>query len=203
MRTILLVAMCGLLVACTTKPIFPPEVMKNVETNTFNFKAWKEQASHLSSANVIPRKVELEAEILNVIRKPEGVVVVVQQREIERYPGYGLKHVKRNASLLFAIALKGHPELSLLQPGNELIVVGTTDRPSVELIDGTPTVLPHLLAQCLHLVKTNGLEVLDTPWQGSMGYYPPEQRTVCLEETTGSALPSGGQADEQKSATGS
>jgi starvation-inducible outer membrane lipoprotein len=202
MRIILLVAMCGLLAACTTKPIFPPEVMTNVETDTFDFKTWKEHASHPSSANVIPRKVELEAEILNVIQKPNGVVVVAQQRVLEKYPGYGPKHVKRNDSLWFAIAFNGHPELSLLQPGNELIVVGTTDRPSAELIDGTPTVLPHLLAQCLHLVKTNGLEVLDTPWQGSMGYYPPEQRTVCLEETTGSSLPSG-QEDEQKSATGS
>ena len=46
MRIIGLFAMCLWLEACTTTPLFPPEVLKDVEANTFDAKAWKEQTSY-------------------------------------------------------------------------------------------------------------------------------------------------------------
>lgn len=204
MRIIGLFATCILFAACTTPPIFPPEIMKDVETDTFDFKAWKEQTYHPSTANFVSRKVELGGQILKAIQKPEGVVILADEQPIEKYPGYGPKTVKREGSFGFAIVFNGSLEPGMLQAGNKLAVVGTTGGAITEMIDGAPRVLPHLLARCLHIWKTQGVEVLDVPWEGSMGYYPPEHRTFCLEDRKGSSLSNGSsQADEEKGSAGS
>lgn len=77
MRTTVLFIMCTLLIACTTPPLFPPEVMKDVATNTFALNAWKEQTSYPSNTPFVSHKVELEGQILKVIPKREGVVILV------------------------------------------------------------------------------------------------------------------------------
>jgi len=123
MRMIGLFAMCVLLEACTMMPMFPPEVMKNVETNTFDVEAWQAQTYRPSNAGFVPHKVELGGEIIEVIRKPEGVVLLVEEQPIENHPAYGSKSVERGDTFWYAIAFNGSPESSMLRRGNKLVVV--------------------------------------------------------------------------------
>ncbi len=180
--------------ACTTRPFFSPEITKDAETDTFDLKAWKEQADHPSGTSFVPHKVELGGQFIKVLSKEEGVVILAEEKSLERYPGYDPTWGKREGAFVFAIVFKGSLEPSMLEAGNELAVVGTTDRPGPELIDGTPKVLPHLNAQCLHIWKTKEAALHHIPWTGSMGYYPPENRTFCLENTKRRLLSTGGQS---------
>ena len=189
MRLIGLFAMCVLLEACTITPMFPPEIMKNVETSTFDVGAWQEQTYSHPNAGFVPHKVELGGEIIEVIRKPEGVVLLVEEQPIENHPTYGSKSVERD-SFWYAVAFNGSPEPSMLQRGNKLVVVGTTDRAGTEMIGGAPRVLPHLQAQCLHIWNTRELEPAEFSYYGgAMGYHPPEERTFCQREDSGRSLP--------------
>lgn len=54
-----------LLEVCTidaraTTPILHRAIMKDVEKDSVDFKAWKVKAYHLSSAHFVPHKVELQ-----------------------------------------------------------------------------------------------------------------------------------------------
>ena len=191
MRTITVCVICvvgGFSGACTTPPLFPSAIMKDVEMNSFDFTAWKEQAIHPSTVNVVPQKVELGGEILHVIRRPQGFVILAEEQAIEQYPGYCPECVKRQRPFTFAIIFTGFLEPSMLQAGNELAVIGTTDGTDPELIDGTPQVLPHLTAECLHIWKTKEASLHSVPWEGSMGYYPPDHQTFCIETSTRSVF---------------
>jgi len=192
MRTMGLFAMCVLMTACTTTPMFPPEIMKGVEKDTFDFKAWKEQAYH-SSAQFVPHKVELGGRIIKVIRKPEGVIILAEKQPIEQYPGYGANSADQESPFMYAILFNGFPEPGMLQVGNPLAVVGATDRAGTEVIGWAPISLPHLLAQCLHIWNIQGLKTVDVfPYEGAMGYYPSEERTFCIKESEGRSLSAGG-----------
>ncbi len=186
--------------ACTTPPIFPPEIMKDVETNTFDFKAWKDQAHQTSTTNMPPHKVELGARILNVIRNPQGIIILAEEQAIEKYAGYCPKCVKRDYPSTFAIVFAGSlDDPGMLEAGNELAVVGTTDRPSPELIAGTAKMLPHLNAHCLHIWKTEEAKMPAFFWEGAMGYVPPEHGIFCRDDSQRKSSSSGGgQGDEKE-----
>jgi len=204
MRIIGLFAMCLWLGACTTTPLFPLEVTKDVETDTVAIKGWKEQTPYSSGANFVSHKVELGGQITQVIRKPDGVVILAEEQPINKYLGYGPTSVRRDGSFEFAIVLNGFPDTDMLQTGNQLAVVGATDSSSPETVGSMPRVLPHLLAQCLHIWKTQGFETDFVPWEGSMGYYPLEKRTFCRKEGTGETMSTGdGQDIETKDSQGS
>lgn len=191
MRIITLFAICLWLEACTTTPLFPPEVMKDVETDTFAVKAWKEQIPYPSGAHFVSHKVELGGQITHVIQKPDGVVILAEEQPINKYLGYGPTSVRQEGSLRFAIVLHSFPDADMLQAGNQIAVVGATDRSSSVAIEGMPRDLPHLFAQCLHIWKTQGFETDSVPYEGSMGYYPLEKRTFCTEENKGRSLSAG------------
>ncbi len=181
MRMIGLFAMCVLLEACATAPIFSPEIMKNVETNTFDVEAWRKQSYQPSSGDFVPHKVELGGEIVEVIRKPEGIILLVEKQPIKNYAAGGSKSGKRGDSFWYAITFNGAPEPSMLRRGNKLVVVGMTARPGTEMIGGAPRVLPHLTAQCLHIWNTRESEVADFSYYGgAMGHHPQEEETFCL-----------------------
>jgi starvation-inducible outer membrane lipoprotein len=164
--------------------------MKNVETNTFDVEAWQQQTYHPSNAGFVSHKVELGGEIIEVIRKPEGVVLLVVAQSIENHAAYGTKGVERGDSFWYAIAFNGSPESSMLQRGNKLVVVGMTERAGTETIGGAPRVLPHLLAQCLHIWNNREAEVAEFSYYGgSMGHHPAEERTFCLGDDSGKSLP--------------
>ncbi len=193
MRTLGLFVMGVLLAACTTTPMFPPEVMKDVEKETFDFKAWKEQASSPSGTNFITHKVELGGRIIKVIQKSEGIVILAEKQPIEKYPGYGPRSVEQGGPLMFAIRYHGIPESDMLQVGNHLAVVGVTDGAGTNVIGWTPTTLPQLVAQCLHVWNTKGLRTVDDFfYEGTMGYSPPEERTFCIAENKEKSLSASG-----------
>lgn len=183
MRIIGLFAMCQMclwLGACTTTPLFPSEIMKDVETDSVAIKVWKGQSPHPSAFNALTHKVELGGQILSVIRKPQGVVIIAKEQPIDNYLGYGPTRVIQEGAFQFAINLKSFPDTAMLRTGNQLAVVGTLYNSSQEVIDGIPKVLPHLSAQCLHIWKTQEYETDVVPWEGSMGgYYPLEKQTFC------------------------
>ncbi len=149
---------------------------------------------------MVPHKVELGGQILSVIRKPQGVVILAEEQAIEKYAGYCPKCVKRDYPSTFAIVFTGSlDDPGMLEAGNELAVVGTTDRPGPELIDGTPKVLLHLNAQCLHIWKTQNVKLPDFMWEGNMGYLSPEHGIFCRDNRMGrSRHPGGDQGDEEK-----
>ena len=193
MRIVGLFAIYVLLAACTTTPMFPPEIMKDVEKDTFDFKTWKEQAYHPSNAHFVPHKVELGGRIIKVVQKPEGVLILAEKQPVEKYPGYGPRSAEQESPLMYAILFNGFPESGMLQVGNRLAVVGATDKAGTEVIGWIPTTMPHLLAQCLHIWNTQGVKTVDDfPYEGMMGYYPPEERTFCVEENERGSLSASG-----------
>lgn len=199
MRTISLFAMSVLLMACTTTPMFPPEIMKDVKKDTSDFNAWKEQAYQPSNVHFAPHKVELGGQIIKVIRKPEGVVIIAEEQPIDKYLGYGPTRSRQEGSFEFAIVLNGFPDAEMLQVGNQLAVVGATDSARPETISWLPRVMPQLRAQCLRIWKTQGFETDNITYQGSMGYYPLEQSTFCQEEDQRENLSTGdGQGDRPR-----
>lgn len=202
MRIISLLAICSLLAACTIPPLFPPEIMKDVETDTLAFKAWKEKPSYPSNAHFLTHKVLLGGQITQVIKKPDGVVILAEEQPIDKYLGYGPTSVSRKGSFQFAIVFHDLPDVDMLQAGNQLAVVGTTASSSLGVIEGMPRGLPHLLAQCLHIWKSDGFETDFVPYE-SAGYYSLEKRTFCREESKNRALSTGSQDDEKKASPGS
>ena len=193
MRTLGLFVMSVLLAACTTAPMFPPEIMKDVEKDTFDFKAWQEQAYYPSSTQFVSHKVELGGRIIKVIRQPEGVVILAEKQPVEKYPGYSSNSAEQESPSMYAILFNGFPESGMLQVGNRLAVVGATDRAGAEVIGWTPMTMPHLVAQCLHIWNSRGFKTVDDfAYEGAMGYDPPEERTFCIKESEGSSLSASG-----------
>lgn len=204
MRPLGLFAMCIVMAACTAPPMFPPELTRDIKADPVALKAWKEQTSYPSGASFISHKVQLGGQITQVIRKTDGVVILVEEQPIDKYLGYGPTSVGRQGSFEFAIVLHGFPDADMLQAGNHLAVVGATVGSTPEAIGWKPRVLPHLLAQCLYIWKTQELGTDNFAYEGSMGYYPLEKKTFCQEEGKGDSLSTdGGQGNQETRSTGS
>jgi hypothetical protein len=172
-----------LFAACTAPPIFPPEIMKDVETDTFVLKAWKDQTYYPTTVNLASHKVQLGGQITQVIRNPDGVIILAKEQPVNAYLGYGPTPVIRKGSFEFAIVLTSFPDADMLQAGNQIAVVGTTDGARPVVMGGMPRVLPHLLARCLRIWKTDGYETDFVHYEGSMGHYRLEKRTWCQEDS--------------------
>ncbi len=204
MRMIGLVAMSLWLSACSTTPMFPPAIMKDVDANTRDVKAWEDQAYHPSSATFVPHKVELAGEIIRVIQKSNAVVILAEERALDAPPASSPIKAEQEGAPWFAITFKGAVEPSLLQPGNRLTVVGTTHRAGQEMLGGAPRMLPHLMAQCLHIWNTRESEPANFSYYGgSMGHHPAEERTFCLGGSNAGSSPGDGQGDVERASGGS
>lgn len=196
MRLIGLPVMCLLLVGCAIPPIFPPEIMKDVEQNSSAVKTWKEQSYH-SSANFVPHKVVLAGQIMRVLTKSGGVVLLVEEEPADKYRGHDFTRVQKKDTFLYEISFRGFPDPSMLQRGNKLVVVGTTNGASQETIGSSAKVLPHLSAQCLHIWQIDELEANRFPYGDTPGYFP-QERTFC-DENGGSSSFTGSQVNEKRS----
>src|SRR5690348_15972541 len=71
MPTLGLFAIWVLLAACTLTPVFPSDVMRDINVDPGILKAWKEQTTGPSGANISPHKVQLGGQITQIIQKPE------------------------------------------------------------------------------------------------------------------------------------
>jgi starvation-inducible outer membrane lipoprotein len=185
MRFIGLCAIGLWLGACSTAPIFPSETMHDVEGNTFDTKAWEQEAYDPSGTAFVPHTVELAGEIIRVLHNPDGVVILAEERPLDPHLASSPRTNGPADAPWFAVTFKGSVDPRLLQTGNQLFVVGTTYRAGPERFGGAPRVLPHLSARCLHLWNTEGVKnryfYSET---GDADPYPPEERTICLEDRT-------------------
>lgn len=177
MRIIALFAIGLSLAACTTTPLFPPEITKDIKNDTFAFKAWKEQTSY-PSAHILSQKVELEGHILKVIPTRAGFVILADGRPVHEQLSYDSKDGEEEDPFRFAIIFNGTLDDGMLQAGNRLVVVRVTDKVSPEVVGWLQNVLPHLHAQCLHIWKSDEIELARFSY-GTVRRYPHEERTFC------------------------
>jgi starvation-inducible outer membrane lipoprotein len=170
--------------ACTTTPMFPPAVMQKLETHTFDVKAWVNQAYHPSDTTFVPHKVKLGGVILQVIRNPDDLIILVNELPLEVDATSSLTSIEQNSTPWFAITFQGAVEPRMLQTGNRVIAVGTTSRASAELFGGAPRMLPHLMAQCLHIWNDEGVKGMYSCASDNSyaGRFPADEGTFCLEE---------------------
>lgn len=184
MRIMGLFAMWVWLGACLTPPLFSPEVLRGGEpSDSADVNAWKAHTSPASTVDVASHKVKLGGAILIAIQKPDGVVMLVEEQTIVAHPSYGPSAAATHAPpFTFAISFNQTLNASWLYPGNRLIAIGKTA--GVKLVEGEGVFAnkPHVVAQCLHIWKTEGREIANFPYESGSGYYPLEERTFCLEK---------------------
>lgn len=189
MRTIYLFAMCLWLNACIATTPFPPEIAKETATDTSVVPTWNKQVSYTSGAKFISTKVQLGGRITQVIPKPGGVIILVEEQPLDRYLGHALARVGGEGAFKFAVVFPGFPGEDLLKAGNPIVVVGEMDGSHPEAVGSMPSViLPHLLAQCLHIWKTESVEINKFHSEGLKGDYPVEGQTSCRKEDNGKNL---------------
>ncbi|TAJ34545.1 MAG: hypothetical protein EPO64_00790 [Nitrospirae bacterium] len=160
--------------ACGASALFQANVLKDVD-NDFDFTAWR------ASPNAVPgRKVQLGGRIIQAESSNGGVVIVGEQLPIVEHPAYGPSSSgrKRTGVYEFAFLYPGKIESTALTAGNRFIVVGTTQQAKVVSVEGASKTEPYLVAQCVHIWKTEGREISDFPEVGA-GYYPLEENTYC------------------------
>ena len=186
--------------ACSATPMFPPAVTKDVEANTFDAKAWEQEAYQLSRTTFVPHKVELAGEIIRVIHQSERLVILAEERPLDTRLASSPTSDQQDGAPWFAVTFQGPVEPRMLQAGNRLFVIGTTYQAGPEMFGGAPRMLPHLRAQCLHIWDTEGVK--NKYWISSSGsvQYPPEERTICLEAKPSGSSPVG--SDDEKTVSG-
>jgi starvation-inducible outer membrane lipoprotein len=153
--------------------VFPPEALAGIEPD-FDFARWR-----VTAGQAKPTKVQLGGRIVQSEVTGDTVVIVAGQLPIVDHPAYGPKdNGKQNGE--FVVAYQGKVEAMFLQPGNRVIVVGTTHPSMVVSVDGLPRSFPTLTGQCLHFWNTEGREIGDFPdFDG--GYVTLAQQTVCVK----------------------
>ena len=201
MRLIGVIATSLWLSACTATPMFPAAVTKDVEANTSDVKAWEQQTYQPSDAKFAPHKVELAGQIIKVIRTPDRIVILAEEQPLEARPTSDQTNIERENAPWFAITFRGTVEPKMLQTGNRLVAVGTTSQASAEMLGGAPRMLPHLRAQCLHIWYSQVGKNKYFCDSGFIQEYPPEERTICLEEKTAGSSSLGSQ-DAGKNGSG-
>lgn len=166
------ILLCSLFIsACGPTQVFPPEAMEGVDRN-FDFTAWR------MAPNAKPgRKVQLGGRIVQGEVKDGGVLLVVAQLPIVEHPAYGPKDSGKRSGE-FVVLYQGKLDPNTMQPGNRLIVVGTTQSAKVVAVDDIQRNFPSVVADCLHIWNTGGRAISDFPSYGG-GYEPLEEDTFC------------------------
>ena len=166
-----IVLMSTILVACAAPGVFPPDTLKGVD-QTFDFAHWRMVPNQAEA-----KKIQLGGRIVQSESKEGIVTVVTAQLPIVDHPAYGPKDTGKRSGE-FAIIYQGKIDPSFLQPGNRIMVVGTTHSPKVVSVDDLPKSLPTVMAACVHLWKTGGRDIADFPSFGG-GYQTLEEDTFC------------------------
>jgi hypothetical protein len=169
---------CAVLIIACSPQLFPSRIMDGVETD-FDIQAWR-----TSPTVTAGRKVQLGGRIVQAESMEQGWPIIAEQLPIVEHPAYGpSEQRKRPGSFEFAFLYSGRLEEAALTPGNRFIVVGTTEKPRIVMLDGAPKRALYLIAQCIHIWKTEGQEIADSI-SGTVGagYYPLEEDTYCVQK---------------------
>jgi starvation-inducible outer membrane lipoprotein len=173
---VLLVLWCTALSACAAHPVFPPKVLEGVDSN-FDFARWRMMPNEAEG-----KKVQLGGQIVQSQTSGDTVTIVVSQMPIVEHPAYGPKDNGKNNGE-FVITYQGQIKALNLQPGNRVIVIGTT-RPSKVVTAGDfSRSFPIVAAQCLHVWNTQGRDIDEFPFFEA-GYETLEQKTICARTST-------------------
>jgi starvation-inducible outer membrane lipoprotein len=157
---------------CGSEKVFPPEAVEGVDPN-FDFARWR-----MMPQQSLGKKVRLGGRVVQGESKGGIVTVVIAHMSIVEHPAYGPKDTGKSKGE-FAITYRGAIESAFLQPGNRVMVIGTTHGPTVINVDDVLKSLPTIVADCLHFWNTGGRDISDFPSMGG-GYEPLEQRTACV-----------------------
>ncbi|MBI3357475.1 MAG: Slp family lipoprotein [Nitrospirae bacterium] len=157
--------------ACASYKVFPPKVLDGVDPN-FDFTRWRMMPNQAEA-----KKIQLGGRIVQSEVKGETVTIVVAHLPVVEHPAYGPKETGRHNGE-FAITYQGTIEPTYVQPGNRVMVVGTTRPPKVVMVDDLARSLPTVAAQCVHFWNTGGREIADFPYYDG-GYTTLEEQTVC------------------------
>ena len=160
--------------ACdSTGKVFPSKVMEGVDRN-FDFSRWRMMTDGAES-----KKVQLGGRIVQSQVSGDTVTIVVGQLPIVDHPAYGPKdNGKHNGD--FVIKYQGQIETPDLQPGNRVMVVGTTHPWKIVTVNDLSRSFPVVAAQCLHFWNTQGRDIADFPFYEA-GYMTLRQETVCTK----------------------
>lgn len=152
-------------------------------SDSVDVNVWKAHTFRASIADVASHKVKLGGAILTAVQKPDGVVMLAEEQTIVAHPSYGPSAAATHAPpFTFAISFNQTLNASWLYPGNRLIAIGKTAGVKLVKGEGVFANKPHVVAQCLHIWKTEGREIANFPYESGSGYYPLEERTFCLEK---------------------
>lgn len=167
------ILLCSLFIgACAPTQVFPPEALVGVDKD-FDFTAWRMVPNAKAG-----RKIQLGGRIIQGEAKEAEVVLVVDQLPIVEHPAYGPKDTGKRSGE-FVVLYQGKIDPNSLQPGNRVVVVGTTQNAKVVVVDDVQRTLPSVVARCLHIWNTGGRQIADFPSYGG-GYQPLEENTFCV-----------------------
>ena len=176
------VSVCAVLSGCAAHTPFPPEVMDKVSP-TFHFEAWRDAGpTNESGKSDSGIKVLLGGRIVQVTKDSKGLVIVAEQLPIVNNPAYGPTDVNgtRTGDHEFAFLYAGGLESLDLMKGNRFIIVGTTTSRRPILLNGLPKTEPFLIADCIHVWQTGGLEIAEFKEDAGAGYSPLPEKTYCI-----------------------
>ena len=181
LSTLMTLTLCAVLSGCAANKLFPPEVMEKVSP-TFQFEAWRDAGpSNESGKSDAGIKVELGGRIVQATKNGKGIVIVAAQLPIVSHPVYGpMEDVKRTGDYEFAFLYPGEIEALDLMKGNRFIIVGTTTSRRPVLVNGIPKTEPFLIADCIHVWQTGGIEIAEFKEDAGGGYSPLPEKTYCV-----------------------
>ena len=163
--------------ACApTYNVFPTKIMEDVDHN-FDFSRWGMATDGSQS-----KKVQLGGRIMQSQASGGTVTIAISQLPIVDHPAYGPKDNGKNNGD-FVIIYHGQIEKADLQPGNRVMVVGTTRPSKVITVNDLSRNFPIVEAQCLHFWNTQGREIADFPFFEA-GYVTLKQETVCTKSSS-------------------
>lgn len=155
---------------CAPYDVFPSHVREGIN-HKFDMARWR-----MLPNETPPVKIELGGRIIEAQTKNGTVTIVTSQLPIVHHPAYGPKKGKSKGE--FVITFQGTIEPLFLQPGNRLIVVGTTDGTRLIEVDDILRRLPTVKTECIHLWKTGDVDIADFASSGA-GYGALEEETFC------------------------
>ena len=175
-------SVCAVLSGCAANTPFPPEVMEKVSP-TFHFEAWRDAGpTNESGKSDAGLKVLLGGRIVQATKDSKGLVIVAEQLPIVNHPVYGPTEEdgKRAGDHEFAFLYAGGLESLDLMKGNRFIIVGTTTSRRPVLVNGVPKTEPFLVADCIHVWQTGGMEIAEFKEDAGGGHSPLPEKTYCV-----------------------
>lgn len=170
-----LLLLLGVLAACASEPVFPPNVTKTVDPS-MQFGIFNAEAdTYLKGQTVL-----LGGRIVSAERRDTGILIVAQELPLQERPS---RRPVDNAKPIgdFVFVYQGTVEPAGLQHANKFLLIGEMRGSETIVIDGASKAVPYLIARCLHVWKTGRYAIGDFPHLPD-GYFPLSEETYCLSK---------------------